>query len=183
MESFRLVCRTPRGEWYMHDAQADHALAAFERLVAAGQAPHLVIPERLGRGLENTIVQRWKGGASEAVRCLNCDYDLKGLVRASDSFALCPECGVGAIMRPLPPEPESPPASAPNFKPGAILAVWGVAFSLLGFLFFPTAVLGITLGAFAYEYSKGVRGIWAMRIGTASLVIGFLLYFAGAFRF
>lgn len=182
MESFRLVCRDGRGEWYMHEVEADTAIGAFEQAAAAGRTPHVVVPERLGRGIENMIVQRWKQGGVELGDCLNCGYDLKGLIRAADSFALCPECGVGAVMRPVPadPAPFRPPA-APNFKPGATLDAWGIVFSIIGFIFFPVAILGIVLGVFAYEHSRGVRGVWAMRIGTAALVIGFLVFFASGF--
>jgi DNA-directed RNA polymerase subunit RPC12/RpoP len=179
MESFRLVCRDGRGEWYMHEADAESALAAFEHSVASGRSPHVVVPVRLGRGVENSIVQRWKQGAVELGDCLNCGYELKGLVRAADGFAQCPECGVGVVMKPLPVEPPPfSPLSAPNFKPGAVLESWGLTFSLIGLIFFPLAILGILLGAFAYEYSRGARGTWAMRLGTAAVVIGLLIFFA-----
>jgi len=178
MESFRLVCRDERGEWHMQDLEAADATAAFEAASALGLSPHVVVPTRLGRGPENAIVQRWKQGAVELGECLHCGYDLKGLIRAADSFAICPECGVGVVMRRSRESFEQPEIAAPNFKPGSVLDAWGLTFSLIGFIFFPLAILGIVLGVFAYEYSRGVRGVWAMRIGTASLVIGFLIFFA-----
>ncbi|MBX3405512.1 MAG: hypothetical protein KF869_02010 [Phycisphaeraceae bacterium] len=182
MESFRLVCRDARGEWYMHDVDAANALAAFEAAAAMGLSPHVVIPARLGRGNENAIVQRWKQGGVDLGECLHCEYELRGLVRAADGLAVCPECGVGAIMRPAAPEPETPtPIGLPRFKPGATFEIWGLVFGVLGFLFFPLAILGIALGVFAYEHSSGLRGVWAMRIGTGALVVGVLIFFAGRF--
>lgn len=183
MESFRLVCRDSRGEWYMHDVNAPDATAAFEAATALELSPHVVVPTRLGRGSENVIVQRWKLGAVEVGDCLNCGYDLAGLIRAADSFALCPECGVGVVMKPRREPLEQPVIAAPNFKPGATLDSWGITFSVVGILFFPLAVLGIVLGAFAYEHSRGLRGVWAMRIGAAATIIGILLLLAGVFRF
>lgn len=182
MDSFRLVCRDARGDWYMHDVSAANALAAFEAAAAMGLSPHVVIPARLGRGNENAIVQRWKQGGLELGECLHCEYELKGLTRAADGLAICPECGVGAVMRPVPPEPAAP-VGLPSFKPGATLDTWGLTFSVLGFLFFPLAILGIVLGVFAYEHSRGSRGTWTMRIGTAALVVGFLLFFARVIPF
>jgi hypothetical protein len=181
MEPFRLVCRDARGEWYMHDADAASAHAAFEAAAAQGLSPHVVIPARLGRGSENVIVQRWKQGSAELGECLHCGYELTGLVRAADGLAVCPECGVGAVVRRAPawrePEPVEPVGS-PDFKPGATLEAWGLTFGVVGFLFFPFAILGVVLGALAYEHSRGNRGIWAMRIGTAAAVVGALIFFA-----
>lgn len=182
MESFRLVCRDGRGEWYMHEEGAPNALAAFEAAAAMGLSPHVVIPARLGRGSENAIVQRWKQGGLELGECLHCEYQLRGLTRAADGLAICPECGVGALMRPAPPAPEQAAASGrPGFKPGAALAAWGLAFSVIGFLLFPLAILGIVLGVFAHEYSRGRRGAWAVRIGASALVVGVLVFFASGF--
>ncbi len=184
MERFRLVCRDGRGEWYIHEATAESPLAAFDSVKANLRAPYVVIPAALQGPQENTIVQRWRHGAAELNDCLNCGYDVRSLMRATDGLAVCPECGVGAIMRPLPPEPETPsPTAIPNFKPGATLEAWGVAFSIIGFIFFPLAILGILLGAFAHEFSRGARGKWAMRLGTAALIIGFLIFFTRIFRF
>lgn len=179
MESFRLVCRDGRGEWYMHEVEADTALAAFEQAAAAGRAPHVVVPVRLGRGAESAIVQRWKQGGVELGDCLSCGYELRGLVRLADGFAQCPECGVGAVMRPAvaPPVPTSIEL-VPGFKPGSLLDGWGFMFSVIGFLYFPAAMLGIAMGAVAYELSRGVRGHWAMRAGAAALVIQAMIFFA-----
>ncbi len=183
MEPFRLVCRTPLGEWYMHDTEAENARGAFERAAGSGLSPFVVVPERLGRGVENTVVQRWKMGGTEHGDCLNCGYELKGLIRAADGLAICPECGVGAVMKPGAVEAESTPPFAPGFRPGATLDAWGITFSIVGFVFFPLAILGIVLGAFAYEYSRGIRGVWAMRLGVAALVVGFLLFLGGVIRY
>lgn len=178
MEPFRLVCRDSRGEWYMHDAQADSALAAFES-AATGHAPYIVVPVRLGRSAENAIVQRWRQGATELGDCIHCGYDLKGIIRNTHGLAICPECGVGTVMKPLASPAIDPIEFVPSFKPGLMLERCGIIFSILGFFFFPLAFVGIVMGAFAHEFSRGVRGAWAIRAGIVSLVIGFLLFVTG----
>lgn len=171
MESFRLVCRDGRGEWYMHEADAESALAAFERTTASLREPFVVIPARLGRSTESSIVQRWKLGASELGDCLNCSYDLKGLIRPTDGLAICPECGVGAVMKPRPVDPLPDNPLALPFKQGELLATWAMVFSLIGLVFVSAAFLGIAMGVLAHEMSRGKHGFWGMRIGTAALVI------------
>lgn len=181
MESFRLVCRDERGEWHMQDLEAADATAAFEAASALGLSPHVVVPTRLGRGPENAIVQRWKQGAVELGECLHCGYDLRGLVRAADRLAICPECGVGAVMKPVVAAQMSGQIElVPGFKPGLMLDRWGMAISVLGFVYFPVAFVGILMGVFAHEFSRGARGRSAIGTGVAALVVNLLIFVAKA---
>lgn len=161
----------------MHEVEAESALAAFEKTTAALREPFVVVPTKHGRGIESNVIQRWKLGASELGNCLNCGYELKGLIRAADGLAICPECGVGAVMKPRPADPLPENPLAMPFKQGELLATWAMVFGLIGFVYVTAAFLGITMGALAHEMSRGRHGFWGMRIGTAALVIHALILF------
>lgn len=109
--------------------------------------------------------------------CRRCGYTLTGLaVSQPDGLVRCPECATLSIVPRHRAEPVAP--ASPIFEPvggfrrGRLIATLGIALAFLAAARSDLliSILAITLGAYAWDRTRGRRGLWAMILGTLALL-------------